>query len=80
MYNPLNIYAPCFRSEVENTAFSAYAYHQQKIEDFIKLLSAASDPNDYRCQIEAAVAVGLDYRSLTSDEINYIEREVAKRL
>lgn len=75
-----NLFSPCYRGEVENAAFSAYAYHQQQIEDFIDALSAVPDPNDYRCQIEAVIASGLDYESLTSDDIKYIEREVAKRL
>lgn len=61
------------------TAFNAYAYHQQQIEDFIDVLAASDDPNDYHNQHAAAMCVDLDMNSLTSDEVKYIEREVAKR-
>ena len=64
---------------METTAFNAYAYHQQQIEDFINLLAASDDPNDFETQIDAAVDSGVDYNRLTSDEIEYIEKEVVKR-
>lgn len=74
-----DIWAPDRHSSINNLAFSAYAYHQQQIEDFINALAATSDPNDYSNQCAAAQCAGLDPNSLTSDEIKYIEREVAKR-
>ena len=74
-----DLWAPDHRSKVVNTAFSAYAYHQQQIEDFIDVLAASDDPNDQHNQYAAARCVELDPDSLTSDEIAYIEREVAKR-
>ena len=74
-----DIWAPGHRSKVENVAFSAYAFHQQEIDDFIEVLAATDDPNDRANQYAAARCVGLDPNSLTSDEIKYIEREVAKR-
>jgi hypothetical protein len=64
---------------MEHLAFNAYAYHQQGIEDFINYLVSAGDPNDFYAQRAAAQAAHLDMNSLTSDEIEYIEREVAKR-
>lgn len=64
---------------MEFLAFNAYAFHQQEIEDFIEVLAATDDPNDRANQYAAARCVGLDPNSLTSDEIKYIEREVAKR-
>ena len=70
---------PWYRDPVETTAFNAYAYHQQKIKDFINALAATSDPSDYSNQCAAARCAGLDPNSLTSDEIEYIEKEVAKR-
>ena len=76
---PFDLWAPDNRSKVTNVAFSAYAYHQQEIEDFIEVLSASDDPNDSHEQYAAARCIGLDPNSLTSDEIEYIEREVAKR-
>lgn len=74
-----DLWAPDNRNKVTNVAFSAYAFHQQEIEDFINALAATSDPNDYSNQRAAAQCSGLDVNSLTSDEIDYIEREVAKR-
>ena len=56
-----------------------YTYHQQKIEDFINALAASPDPNDYSAQREIAWSVGVRMDDLTDAEIDYIEREVAKR-
>lgn len=72
-------WAPDRHTSINNLAFSAYAFHQQQIEDFIDALAATSDPNDYSNQCAAAQCAGLDPNTLTSDEIEYIEREVAKR-
>ena len=47
---PYDLWAPDHRSKVTNVAFSAYAYHQQGIEDFINALAATEDPNDYGVQ------------------------------
>ena len=74
-----DIWTPDRHSSVNNLAFSAYAYHQQQIEDFIDVLAASDDPNDSDAQYAAARCVGLDPSSLTSDEVEYIEREVANR-
>ena len=76
---PFDLWAPDNRSKVTNVAFSAYACHQQEIEDFIDVLAASDDPNDSYEQYAAARCIGLDPNSLASDEIEYIEREVAKR-
>ena len=74
-----DIWAPDRHSSINNLAFSAYAFHQQQIEDFITVLASQDDPNDGDIQTQAARYVGLDPNTLTSDEIEYIEREVAKR-
>ena len=73
------INAPWFNSPVEQTAFNAFAYHKQNIEDFIDALAQADDPNDPECQYAAARSSGLNIGSLTAAEINYIESEVSKR-
>ena len=73
------ISGPGCQCSMEHLAFNAYAFHQQQIEDFINALAATSDPNDYSNQCAAAQCVGLDPNTLISDEIEYIEREVAKR-
>ena len=78
--NNWNLWAPGARSEIENVAFSAYAMHQQAIEDFIDVLAAADNPNDGTTQYELARQVGLDPNSLTAFDIEYIEREVAKKV
>lgn len=74
-----DLWTPDYRNKVVNVAFNAYAFHQQQIEDFINALAAMSDPNDYSNQCAAAQCAGLDPNILTSDEIEYIEREVANR-
>ena len=73
------ISGPGCRCSMENLAFNAYAYHQQKIEDFINTLAAFDNPNESANQYAAAQMVELNINSLTSDEIDYIEREVTKR-
>ena len=60
-------------------SFEFFAMRQQEIEDFIDALITTSDPNDYFNQRAAAMYVRLDLDSLTSDEVEYIEREVSKR-
>ena len=63
----------------EYLAFNAYAFHQQKIEDFISALAATFDPNDYEIQREVARECGVRIDDFSDDEIEYIEKEVAKR-
>lgn len=74
-----DIWAPDTHSSMNNLAFSAYACHQDKIDEFVSLLATSGDPNDGEVQSVIAQYVGLDPDSLTSDEVEYIEREVAKR-
>lgn len=73
------ISGPGCQCSMEQLAFNAYAYSQQRIEDFITLLSASVNPNDPETQRAAAIAADLDLNTLSSAEIDYIEREVAKR-
>ena len=70
------INGPGCQCSIEHLAFNAYAFHQQQIEDFINALAATSDPNDYSNQCAAAQCAGLDMNTLTSDEIEYIEKKV----
>lgn len=63
----------------EYLAYNAFAYHQQKIEDFINALSDERDPNDYWTQRHVARNVGVQIDDFSDDDIEYIEREVAKR-
>lgn len=67
-------------SEIYSTdPWLLYTYHQQKVEDFINALAAVADPNDYEVQRYVARDVGIRIDDLSDGEINYIEREVAKR-
>lgn len=75
-----DLWAPDNRSKVVNTAFSAYAYHQSAIDDYVNLLAAADDPNDPYTQTSLLYQVGLTPDTLTSEDMNYIEREVSERL
>lgn len=77
---PYDLWAPDRHDKVTNVAFSAYAFHQQKIEDFINALAACPDPNDYEVQRSLARQIlGCSLDRLTDAEIKYIEKEVAKR-
>ena len=58
---------------------SLYYYSNQKIEDFIEALAAEPNPNDLSRQYALAKAAGLNLNNLTSFDIEYIEKEVAKR-
>lgn len=79
MSNPFDTWAPNNRGPTENTAFSAYSYRQQKIEDLINRLAKEDDPNDNWAQQRIAIDVGINLDRLTNSEIEYIEREVANR-
>lgn len=77
---PFDIWAPDRRTSINNKAFSAYAMRQQEIEDLIDALAAADNPNDYTTQLSIYKALEFDSDTLTTDEVNYIEREVSRRL
>ena len=79
MFMAWGVVPPWQTNQVEHTAFNAYAYHQQKIEEFIDLLAAEADPNDADTQWAMLRQVGLSADSLSPYDIHYIEREVAKR-
>lgn len=73
------ITAPWYRDPVETTAFNTYAYHQQQIDDFVRVLAAADDPNDEETQWNALRQVGLNVNDLSPFDLDYIKKEVAKR-
>ena len=75
----MGITPPGCQCSMEHLAFNAYACHQQEIENFINHLAESGDPNDFYVQRAAAQTAHLDMNSLTSSEIEYIEREVAER-
>lgn len=75
----IGITPPWYQDPVEYTAFNTYAYNQQRLENFINYLASTDDPNDFDNQSAAALAANLNIGSLTAQERNYIESEVAKR-
>lgn len=75
----IGITPPWYQDPVEHTAFNTYAYNQQRLENFINYLASTDDPNDFDNQSAAALAANLNIGSLTAQERNYIESEVAKR-
>lgn len=77
---PFDIWAPDHRCSMNNTAFSAYTFRQQQIEDVIAALVNSDDPNDDLVQQNAFSTAGINGDSLTDDEVTYIEREVARKL
>lgn len=64
---------------MQDFLFMIYACEEQKKEDFINALAREPDPNDEVVQHEIASSIGLDIDMLSQSEIDYIEREVAKR-
>ena len=74
------IWAPDRHTSINNLAFSAYAYHETKIEELIDRLSQEDDPNDVWVQNRICCELGIHLNHLTDSEIAYIEEEVAKRL
>ena len=58
---------------------SMYYHHRQKMEDFINKLAATPNPNELVTQHRIAREVGINLEHLTSYDIDYIEKEVAKR-
>ncbi len=75
----IGITPPWYQNPVEQTAFNAYAYRQQQIENFINYLARTNNPNNFGNQSTAALATNLNLGSLTHQEREYIESEVAKR-
>ena len=73
--------------DTTNTAFWLYAMETEgdlstrrgKINKVIKLLAQSADPNDFATQCAAYNAARIDSDTFTDSEINYIEREVARR-
>ena len=70
-YNP--------NSKVQSFAYTCYAMHTQAIEDVINELAREPNPNDIYRQREICAAYGIDLDALTTQEIAYMESEVAKR-
>ncbi len=75
---PLDLWAPGYRNKVENIAFSAYATHQQQIDDFIEVFAAAGYPEDGATQTALLRQVGLTPENLSPYDLYYIEKEVNK--
>lgn len=74
---------------VEDRAFSLYAMEcegdtstrQGKINKVIKLMAAVGSMcNDFDVQCQIYDEVGIDSDTFTNEEIDYIEREVARHL
>lgn len=59
--------------------FMVYACEEQKKEDFINALAQEEDPNDPMVQDAIAYRLGINTDLWTKWDIEYIEREVAKR-
>lgn len=50
-----------------------------RIERLISLLVLTDNPNDFATQCEVYEIVGIDSDTFTTDEIKYIEMEIARR-
>ena len=60
------ITSPWYNNPVENTAFNAYAFHQNEVEEVISLIG------------QGATSISCDTDMSSSDK-RYIENEVARR-
>ena len=68
-------------SRAETLAFNAFASRESRIENVIEELAQAADPNDEATQTEIFERAGFtSYDGLFPYEVEYIEREVSKRL
>ena len=73
--------------DTTNTAFWLYSMEQEgdlptrqgKINKVIKLLAQSADPNDFATQCAVYNTARIDSDTFTDSEINYIEKEVARR-
>lgn len=74
-----DINSPGCQCSMERLAFNAYAHHQSAIDEYINRLAAVDNPNDSATQVNLLYAAGLSPDALTSDDIEYIEREVSRR-
>lgn len=70
---------PGCQCPINFTAFNAYAYHQTCIDNYVDRLAITDDPNDSVTQTNLLYAAGLSPDALTSDDMEYIEREVNRR-
>lgn len=84
--NKWDIDSPWYNNPVERTAFNLYAMSVEEernrateIGNFILYLSNSDNPNDFWNQRNASLRADLDLQSLTPEEQNYIEQEVAER-
>ena len=53
--------------------FGCMFVRKQMIDDFIEVLAATDDVDDYYNQVDAARCVGINLNGLTTDEIDYIK-------
>ena len=76
---PFDIWAPTQHTAAENLAFSVYAYTMQQLDDYAEALAKTDDPNDEWNQHCTAVRFGINIDHLTSEQISYLQEEVARR-
>ena len=72
-------WAPDHHTQVNNTAFSAYACHTEEMESVINRLAQEPDPNDYYAQQQVFAECNVNPDWFTDQEISYMETEIAKR-
>lgn len=75
---PFDIWAPGNRSAIENTAFSAYAMHQERLDDIIDEVVEFHGP-EKPSKRSIWNIIGIEIDSLTTSEVDYIIAEVRRR-
>ena len=69
---PLDLWAPDRHTKVNNVAFSAYAKHQQELEDIIEYI--VQEARAGRCDFSLSL-----WDELSDADVEYIEKEVIRR-
>ena len=73
---------PWYNDPIERMGFNLYAINieerKEKIDYAIQLLAQTSNSEDFRTQVSAFEIAGLDISSLTSEEQEYVEKEVTR--
>lgn len=70
---PFDLWAPDRHTKVNNVAFSAYAKHQQELEDIIDFIVQTIEAQ--KCDFSLSL-----WDELSESDVEYIEKEVYRRL
>lgn len=70
--------APWFPDD--SPEFSGFAHRTSQLDEVARLLAREADPNDFEVQCRIYDEVGINSDTFTDEEINYIIKEVQRRV